>query len=68
MKEIEIGTFSKLTKLKKVTFENTNGWTVTKNGNAYPTQAVAVNVTDVGKNAELVNSTYSNYVWRRSDT
>lgn len=68
VKEIEMDTFAKLTNLKKVTFENTSGWTVTKNGASYPSQAVAVNVTDVGKNAELVNSTYSNYVWRRSDT
>lgn len=68
VKEIEISAFAKLTNLKKVTFENTSGWTVTKNGASYPSQAISVNVTDVGKNAEYVSSTYSNYVWRRSDS
>lgn len=64
MIEIEISAFSKCTNLKTVTFKGTDGWTVTGNGQSYPSNAVSMDVTNAETNATNLVTTYTKYIWR----
>jgi len=50
--------------LTSVTFENTNGWFVTKDVNE--TTGITVDVSDVAMNAKYLTYTYGDYYWKRS--
>ncbi len=49
--------------LTSVTFENPNGWYVTKK--SFATSGTDLDLTDPAKNAEYLTATYSEYYWKR---
>lgn len=55
--------FSYCTGLTSVTFENPNGWYVTKK--SFATSGTDLDLTDPAKNAEYLTATYSEYYWKR---
>ncbi len=64
--EIKPYAFYKCTSLTSVTFENTNGWYVTKTQGA--TSGTNVDVTNAATNVTNLKSTYNYYYWYRKVT